>query len=75
MASDPSQERGEQGGEALALRKMQALLDCRPFPSFGFTAPEPGAPGFQQEMWVAGLYGWRFISGGLPGLLVGQVNE
>ena len=40
-----------------------------------FTAPEPGVPGFQQEMWVAGLYGWRFISGGLPSLLVGQVNE
>ena len=74
-ASDPSQDRREQGGEVLALWKMQALLDRRPFPSFGFTAPEPGAPDFQQETWMAGLHGWRFISGGLPSLLVWQVNE
>ena len=58
MASDPSQDRREQGGEVLALWKMQALLDRRPFPSFGFTAPEPGAPVSSRRR------GWQVYMGG-----------
>ena len=62
-------------GKSLQYGRCRLCWTAGLSPLLGFTAPEPGALGFQQEMWVAGLYGWRFISGGLPSLLVGQVNE
>lgn len=73
MASDPSQDRREQGGEVLALWNMQALLDRRPFPSFGTQLLNQGS-------WFPAGRGWQvYMGGGLyqeaSSLLVWQVNE